>query len=884
MNPKVTVIVPTYNSEKYIEKCIETVKEQTFKNYEMIIVNDGSTDGTLEIIKKKMKEYNWIKLINIENHGQGYARNLAIKEAKGDYILFLDSDDLLNSQTLEIAVKRIEEDKSDVVFFDWLRYYEDKGIYKKARPKEFFGKGINVLEGKDTIQLLTLKVYFTVNNLYSKKFLLDKNVKYGEGYLYEDTTFWISVAVKAQKVSIIEEPLYIVVTNSSSSTKTNYDTTRHADGFLKAVEECLKILNESDYESVDYYDYYIYAISRFIVYYEKRTPKNYKKYFLRKFVDLFSTQNINYSKNNGKCRILEDIVNKKIYLKKDYKKLERIIFIKKLKKFLSSKKKKLKKLLKKILKKLKKFIKKIKRILKEDCYLRNYKKKIYKNQVFIQSKNSSDLAGNMFYILQEIHNNLPKYKIVLIYNKNSYKKIKELLKTYNLNKIKLIKNQSRSFFKAMARSKYLFTDTSFNSFYIKRDEQIVINTWHGTPLKKMARDVFNRAYDCGNVQKCFIIADYLLYPNKYMENIMLDKYMIRNITNARILEMGYPRNSIFYNRERIENIKNENGIQGKQIIVYMPTWRGIMTKRENKRQIQEIQNYFNELDEKLTDKQVLYIKLHVFVKSAIDCSQYKHIKEFPQKYETYDFLNIADILITDYSSVFFDFANSGKKIILFTYDEKDYLSTRGIYIDFKELPFPKVYNVDSLIDEINKKDKKGYNNFTKKYCEFDQENVAHCICNYIMEKKGEVKENKNYKNDKKNIIIYAGRGNKNESVEIYLKLFNEINFETANYTFLIDSKLLQKKVEFVEKIPYSCGFIPYKKSLQLTILERIKRKLFRNKNKVMKEIYKRDAIKRFGQFKFDEAISYSNEKEKNILLENISKKLTIENEPFGGSK
>lgn len=869
MKPKVTVIVPAYNSEKYIEKCIETVNEQTFKEYEMLIINDGSTDHTLEIIENKMKEYDWLRVISIENHGQGYARNLGVREAKGDYILFLDSDDLLKPETLELTVNKMEKEQPDAVFFDWLRYYEDEDIYKKAKAKEFFDK--DVLKGEETLELLSLKVYFTVSNLYSRKFLLENNVKYGEGYLYEDTTFLVSVAVRANKISIIKEPLYIVVSNSNSVTQRSYDTNKHADGFLKAVEECLKVLNNSEYESVQYYNYYIYAITRFIVYYTKRTPKNYMDKFLKQFVDLFSTQNIDYSENTGKCNILEQIVDKKIYTNKDYAQLKKLIANQRVRKYLSKYKKKIKSVSDKFYKLKKKIIK----ILKEDYYIKQYKKSIYENQVFIQSKNSSDLAGNMFYIMQEIHNNFKKFKIVLTYNAGSYEKIKGMLEKYNLNNVKLIKNQTREFFRAMARSKYLFTDTSFNSMYIKRKEQIVVNTWHGTPLKKMARDVFNRVYDLGNVQKCFIVSDYLTYPNKYMEDIMLDAYMIRNITNSKVMESGYPRNSIFYNKERIEEIKKNENLQGKQIMVYMPTWRGIMTKRENKRQIQEIQGFFKEIDEKLTDDQILYIKLHVFVKSSIDCSNYKHIKEFPQGYETYDFLNVADILITDYSSVFFDYANSGKKIILFTYDKDDYLSTRGIYIDFDKLPFPKVYTASELIEEINNKEKIDYKEFVDNYCGFDRKNAPKEICQYLFEGKETVKINNDFKNNKKNIIIYAGKKTRSRTVKAYLELFDEIDFNSANYTFLIDSEVLQKKLDFVAKIPYTCGFIPYKKELQLTIRERIKRKIAKNKKQAIMQAYKRDAIKRFGEFEFDEAIVYSNKKEIRILLENISKKVTI---------
>ena len=121
----------------------------------------------------------------------------------------------------------------------------------------------------------------------------------------------------------------------------------------------------------------------------------------------------------------------------------------------------------------------------------------------------------------------------------------------------------------------------------------------------MGRDVPYRLYDCWNVQKNFIICDYLLYPNRYMKEAMLNAYGIRNITNAKILEAGYPRNSIFYNKERRNQIRKEENLGNKQISVYMPTWRGIMTKKENQRQIEEIKGYFDEIDKLLTDNQII---------------------------------------------------------------------------------------------------------------------------------------------------------------------------------------------------------------------------------------------------------------------------------------
>ena len=175
-------------------------------------LNNGSNitkDGDLTVNKSVAKEKRFVKKQaklegkdfaiawqEYQDDKKRLAEEKAQKEAKGEYILFLDSDDLLNPETLEKAVEKIEEDKSDVVFFDWIRYYEDKGIYKKSRPKEFFGQGM--LEGKHTIKLLSLKVYFTVSNLYSKKFLIEKNIFHG-GYSKHYRTLYI-ISYKQQTI------------------------------------------------------------------------------------------------------------------------------------------------------------------------------------------------------------------------------------------------------------------------------------------------------------------------------------------------------------------------------------------------------------------------------------------------------------------------------------------------------------------------------------------------------------------------------------------------------------------------------------------------------------------------------------------------------------
>ena len=128
----VSVIIPVYNVEKYIEKCVTSVLEQTFDDFEIIVVIDGSTDGS-EAKARKLQEENpgKIIIINQENKGLGGARNTGIINARGEYLLFVDSDDYIEKELLADATKIIESENSDIVFFDF-NYVDENGAFWSA--------------------------------------------------------------------------------------------------------------------------------------------------------------------------------------------------------------------------------------------------------------------------------------------------------------------------------------------------------------------------------------------------------------------------------------------------------------------------------------------------------------------------------------------------------------------------------------------------------------------------------------------------------------------------------------------------------------------------------------------------------------------------------
>ena len=178
---------------------------------------------------------------------------------------------------------------------------------------------------------------------------------------------------------------------------------------------------------------------------------------------------------------------------------------------------------------------------------------------------------------------------------------------------------------------------------------------------------------------------------------MVEDYMLANFAKAKILLCNAPRNDIFNDKEARERVRTECEFNKKQVIAYMPTWRKNAAFHGPAARATHLVEHLKKWDSMLSHDQVVYVKQHDINSVRIDFSRYKNIRPFPEKYSTYEFLNAADALVTDYSSVMFDFALTGRKIVLFAYDEDWYQKIRGLHVDLKELPFPIVKTVEEKV-------------------------------------------------------------------------------------------------------------------------------------------------------------------------------------------
>ncbi len=234
---KISVIIPVYNSSTYLRKCLDSVVNQTLKDIEIIVINDGSTDDSKNIIEEYLCKYKNIIFIDQENKGIGKTRNIGIKKATGEYITFVDSDDYIKENMLEEYYKYAKKHNFDLVIGSYIKKINNKEIIFENNK---FKTG-NV---KTTPQILYLIEYGPWAKLYKREMLINNNIYFDEKRKYEDMPFVSKALLKSKLIGQITEPYYYYIIHNNSETTT----------MDKRVFDILDILKEiKDYYKREYY-------------------------------------------------------------------------------------------------------------------------------------------------------------------------------------------------------------------------------------------------------------------------------------------------------------------------------------------------------------------------------------------------------------------------------------------------------------------------------------------------------------------------------------------------------------------------------------------------------------------------------------------------------
>ncbi|MES2092288.1 MAG: glycosyltransferase [Actinomycetota bacterium] len=273
-------------------------------------------------------------------------------------------------------------------------------------------------------------------------------------------------------------------------------------------------------------------------------------------------------------------------------------------------------------------------------------------------------------------------------------------------RVEFVRRRSLAYFRALATSQYLVNNATFPAEFSKRDGQVYLNTWHGTPLKRMGYDMPNGALDSANTLRNFVAADFLLSQNPFMTEQMYEKaYRLRGAFRGLVIEAGYPRVDRQFlsgaQAVRARSRLQDDGVElgDGRVVLFAPTWKGTDFSSPAD-DAEELFEQARGLQEKLGPSFTVLLKTHQVVhRFAADRPGLRKML-ISNDVPTNVVLGITDILITDYSSIFFDFLPLERPIVFFTPDAPDYSTSRGLYFPLAELPGPTVRTLPELVEAI----------------------------------------------------------------------------------------------------------------------------------------------------------------------------------------
>lgn len=234
MKPLLTVVIPVYNVEKYLKRCVESVLVQEWHNYDILLVDDGSTDSSPQICDDYVKTYDFISVIHKENGGLSEARNTGISHAKGDYVYFPDSDDWLEPQTFKELAEVLESQEFEIVSFnrEFVKGEEDAIVSAPLVTQ--------VLEGKDAFVQMLKHSYitgFANDKIYRKSLFTDNDIQFPIGKYYEDLGTNYKLFLSAKKVYATNQKYYHYLIDNPDSITQSWNEKKFSDmfGFYKEL-------------------------------------------------------------------------------------------------------------------------------------------------------------------------------------------------------------------------------------------------------------------------------------------------------------------------------------------------------------------------------------------------------------------------------------------------------------------------------------------------------------------------------------------------------------------------------------------------------------------------------------------------------------------------
>ncbi|RBQ34158.1 hypothetical protein C2125_11575 [Rahnella aquatilis] len=428
------------------------------------------------------------------------------------------------------------------------------------------------------------------------------------------------------------------------------------------------------------------------------------------------------------------------------------------------------------------------------------------NNILYESFQGSSLSCNPLALFLSIYqkNEFSDFKHFWVINDLS--SVPDYIK--KLPKVYFIKHGSDLYLEVLATAKLLINNSTFPPYFTKRNEQIYINTWHGTPLKTLGKDMNGRFLEHKNFTRNILQSDILISPNKFTTKILSNSHDIKGIYSGDIIESGYPRIDLTtaLNSERKDFIISQINLDvEKNVVFYAPTWRG--THGEISIDKEKLVGDLTKLTE--IPNSTIVFRGHSLLENILGKLEIPGVIILPKNIDTNEFLSIADVLITDYSSIFFDYYPTKKPVFYYTYDFEEYTTSRGMYLNFNELPGIVSNNIQSLINEVSQCI--GQNKLLANpqllqelgFNDYDDGNATHRVVSAIINRiNGELITRSGIQKNStnKSFLFYTGPFMRNGITTSFINLANNLISLGHTVSVVVDANAIAKHDDRLEQI------------------------------------------------------------------------------------
>ncbi len=510
-------------------------------------------------------------------------------------------------------------------------------------------------------------------------------------------------------------------------------------------------------------------------------------------------------------------------------------------------------------------------------YLSHYQKnEINKNMIFYTSHQGAGMLCSPYAMFATMMKSDEFQNYEHIWQINDPKERALLEAEYSgCDNVRFVCKNSAEHFDALTSAKYIISNNTLPFYFVKKPGQIYVNTWHGIPLKTLGYDIPDGKYTTRNMTRNFLLSDYIVSPCRFTTKMFKESYKLEGLYSGKMTECGYPRNDLIFSSDRnfvIDKLAAHGTVidESKQIILYAPTWKGTSFERAEN-DIARYDEFCDYLSEHIdTEKYQILIKPHPMVYKLLSEEDKASGKYVSQCIDTNELLSITDILVSDYSSIFFDYLLTDRPILFYIPDVESYKEYRGVYFGLDELPGPYSCDMGDIagwindIDTVKQNSAKAYNKMKAWACEFDDGNASQNIINAIFHgDDSQCRMVNDFSQGKRKILAACGRFEPCERTERILDWLNGIDYANNDVTVMIDDdgKCTDEILRVNDNVRVMCRCGMMLKSFA-DVLKGLPKDLNKSngdklRNLSRHKIYKLNYLRYFGDSSFDEVINFA---------------------------